>query len=201
MGKPMQFAVSLIFCHLLYRIKYINAEQIKNLERCVICPNHTSTMDPFFIYPKTKNLYIMAKAELFEKKWLSKLFNHYNVFPVDRRKVDVKSTLVAVNIFKENTGPAQFLIFPEGKVIKENEEIGRVRNGAVFIAATSEVPIIPVHISQNVRLFRKINVTFGNPITINKEVLESKEKIKEESKKLLNIIYELDKNNEGKVKE
>ncbi len=191
MGRFMQSAVNVICCHLLYRVRYINLEQIKNTKRCIICPNHTSIMDPFFIYPKTNNLFIMAKSELFENKLLAKIFKHYNVFPVDRKKVDVKSTLTAVNIFEDNPEVAQFLIFPEGKVIKKDEEIGKVRNGAIFVAAKAEVPIIPVYISRNVHLFRKVRVIFGEPIKVDKNVLNDKEKIKEKSKELLENIYEL----------
>lgn len=187
----MKKTVSLIICHLLYRVRYKNVDQIKNLKRGIICPNHTSVYDPFFIYPKTNNLYIMAKSELFRNTFIKKIFKHYNVFPVDRNKVDVKSTLMATNIFKDNIGDVQFLIFPEGKVIKKDEQVGHIRNGAVFVAATSEVPILPVYITQNVRFFRKIKVTFGEPINIDKSVLESKDKIRDESENLLKNIYKL----------
>ena len=191
MGKPMKMVINIIFCHMLFRVKYQNLSELEKLNRCVICPNHTSVYDPFFIYPKTKNLYIMAKAEIFKNKLLAKIFYHYNIFPVDRNKVDVKSTLTATNIFKGNEGNVQFLIFTEGKVIKNDEEIGKVRNGAVFIAATSGVPILPVYISRNVGFFRKIIVTFGKPMVISRNILENKEKIKEKSKELLNNIYKL----------
>ena len=199
MGKPMKVIINIIFCHILFRVKYQNLNELENLNRCVICPNHTSVYDPFFIYPKTKNLYIMAKSDIFKNKILKKIFYHYNIFPVDRNKVDVKSTLTATNIFKENEGNVQFLIFTEGKVIKNDEEIGKVRNGAVFIAATAGVPALPVYISRNVGFFRKIIVTFGKPMEINKDILENKEKIKEKSRELLHNIYKLkEEQNEGK---
>ena len=138
MGKPMKMAINVIICHLLFRVKYQNLTELENLKRGVICPNHTSIFDPFFIYPKTDNLHIMAKAEIFKNKLLAKLFLHYNVFPVDRNKVDVKKYFNCLPIFlKKNTGNVQFLIFPEGKVIKKNEPIGKVRNGAVFVAGTA----------------------------------------------------------------
>lgn len=196
MGKPMKIAINIIFCHLFFRVKYKNLSELENLKRGVICPNHTSIFDPFFIYPKTDNLHIMAKAEIFKNKLLAKLFLHYNVFPVDRNKVDVKSTLTATNIFKTNTGNVQFLIFPEGKVIKKKEPIGNVRKGAVFVAGTANVPILPVYISRNVRPFRKITITFGQPMRIDKETLESKEKIREKSKELLGNIYKLNDESE-----
>lgn len=193
MGKPMKVAVNIILCHLLYRVQYENVEQIKKLNRCVICPNHTSIIDPFWIYEKADNLYIMAKAELFKNKLLGAILKHYNVFPVDRGKVDVKSTLMATNIFEKNSGNVQFLIFPEGKVIQNEEEIGRVKNGAVFVAATAGVPILPVHISRNIKKFHKVTIKFGEPIEINKEVLESKEKLQAQSKEIIKSIYKMER--------
>ena len=84
-------------------------------------------------------------------------------------------------------------------MIKNDEEIGKVRNGAVFIAATAGVPALPVYISRNVGFFRKIIVTFGKPMEISKDILENKEKIKEKSRELLSNIYKLkEEQNEGK---
>lgn len=65
MGKPIKMAINVIICHLLFRVQYQNLTELENLNRCVICPNHTSIFDPFFIYPKTDNLHIMAKSEIF----------------------------------------------------------------------------------------------------------------------------------------
>ena len=192
MGKPMKLAINIFLCHLFFRVKYENLEELQKLDRCVVCPNHTSIYDPFWIYEKADNMYIMAKAELFKNKLMAKIYKRYNVFPVDRTKVDVKSTLIAKKIFEDNKGRVQFLIFPEGKVITDETEIGKVRNGGVYIAATAGVPILPVHISRNVRLFKKITVTFGKPIYLDKDILSDKERIKEKSKELIKEIYKME---------
>ena len=66
----------------------------------------------------------MAKAEIFKYPIFSRIIKHYNVFPVDRTKVDSKSLFQALSIF-ENNEPNQLLIFPEGKVVKDENEIGK----------------------------------------------------------------------------
>ena len=62
----------------------------------------------------------------------------------------------------------------------------------MYIAASAGVPILPVHISRNVRLFRRVTVTFGKPINIDKSVLEDKEKIREKSKEIIRQIYKME---------
>ena len=89
----------------------------------------------------------MAKSEVFKYPILGKLFKHYNVFPVDRNKTDSKSLFHSINIFKQ-PGNQELLIFPEGKVIKNESEIGKIaKKGVVFISANCNVPIVPVYIS------------------------------------------------------
>lgn len=183
--------VNIIFCKIIYRVKYYNIENLYNNNQCLICPNHSNIFDPVFIYTQQDNLYSMAKAEIFRNKLISKFLKHYGVFPVDRKKTDYKSLLHSINIFKQNKN-AKLIIFPEGKIIKDNKEIRKVvKNGAVFIAAYSNIPILPVYITRRPKIFSTVNVIFGKPMLINKNILKSKDDIKKKSKELINIIYDL----------
>lgn len=187
----MKNFINLFFCNFLFKVSYIGLENLDKYDKYLICPNHSCIFDPFFIYPQTKNLHIMAKAELFKYPILSSILRHYNVFPVDRNKVDSKSLFQALSVFDSSEG-RQLLIFPEGKVIKSDEEVRKkVRNGATFIAAKATVPIVPVYISRRPRFFSKVIVTFGAPIFIDSYVLEDKNYLKQCSKDLIDIIYSL----------
>ena len=188
----MRAFIRMHFCKIFYRVKYVNIEKLQSVKRCVICPNHTTNNDAFWIYNKTSKMFIMAKSDLFKNKFINKLWKRYRVFPVDRGKVDVKSTLQAANVFKENEGEVQLLMFPEGKVIKDVSEIGVVKNGAVYTAANAGVPIVPVHITRRPPLFGKVVITIGDKMDIDKSVLESKDKIREKSKELLRTIYAME---------
>jgi 1-acyl-sn-glycerol-3-phosphate acyltransferase len=197
MGRqiPTRIWVKILLCHFIYRVRYENKEKLQNVPRCVVCPNHTTIYDPFFIYNAQKwdnNIYIMAKSELFKSKIMQKIWKHYHVFPVDRNRIDVKSTLKAASVFEENKGNAQLLIFPEGKVITDPKEIGRVRNGAVYTAVNAGVPIVPVHICRKHHLFGKIKVTFGDKIDIDPKAKNDKELIIKESKRVLREIYKME---------
>lgn len=187
----MKRFVNLICCHFLYKVNYIGLENLENIHQCLICPNHSNVFDPFFIYPVSNHLYIMAKAELFKHRLLAKIFKHYHVFPVDRTKKDPKSLLYSLEIFKTNE-PRQLLIFPEGGVLKTEDEIGKkIRNGATFIAAQLNIPIIPVYITRRPRLFSKVSVIFGNPFYVGKEFLRDKQMLRNKSEELIDVIYQL----------
>lgn len=187
----MKHFVNLVCCHFLYHVHYKDLESLQKYEQCLICPNHSNIFDPFFIYPVSHNLSIMAKAELFRYKLLGKLLKHYHVFPVDRTKKDPGSLFHALEIFHTKE-PRQLLIFPEGGVIKTEEQVGKkVRNGATFIAAKLQIPIVPVFITRRPKLFSKVEVIFGNPFFINPSVLEDKSNLKIKSKEIIQKIYEL----------
>lgn len=185
----MKKVVNLITCHILYHVKYENIEQLNEYERCLICPNHSNIFDPTFIFPKTDNLYFMAKSEIFKNKLLAKAFRHYHVFPIKRGKHDVSGVKHFMNLFNEHE-KIKLLMFPEGGILKGNLRRNKIKNGAVHLAATLQVPIIPVSITENPKLFHKVVVTIKKPIFPNKEVLENKEKLKETSNELLKTIYE-----------
>lgn len=183
--------VNIIFCKIIYRVKYYNIENLYNTRQCLICPNHSNIFDPVYIYTKEDNLYAMAKSEIFKNKLVSKFLKHYNVFPVDRKKTDYKSLLYSIKIFKENEN-AKLIIFLEGKVIKDDKEIRKiVKNGAVFIAGHLNIPILPVYITRRPKIFSTVKVIFGKPMLIDKSILENKEDIKKKSKELINTIYDL----------
>lgn len=187
----MKKLVDFFCCHFLYKVNYTGLENLEGIHQCLICPNHSNIFDPFFIYPVSNHLYIMAKSELFKHKLLSKIFKHYHVFPVDRTKKDPKSLLYSLEIFK-TTEPRQLLIFPEGGVLKTEDEIGkRIRNGSTFIAAHVGIPIIPVYITRRPALFSKVKVIFGKPFWVEKELLKDKQKLKNKSRELIDTIYRL----------
>ena len=192
MYKIMKTLVKGLCCHFIYRVKYIGLEKIDNSKKYIICPNHSNVLDPTFIFPLMDNLSIMAKSEIFKYKILAKLFTRYRVFPVNRKKRDVKSTLHAIEClnFEENS---KLLMFPEGGILKKKEDLrNKVRNGAVYISAERGVPILPVFITRRPHLFQRVYVVFGDTIKIPEEIKDDKSKIREYSKKMINIVYDLE---------
>lgn len=180
-----------IVCKILFRVKYENAEVLEKLDKCLICPNHSRIYDPIFLYPKVKNMYSMAKSELFKHKILADFLTYHKVFPIDREHVDTRGLRKAIKLLKSND-KIKLLIFPEGRVLKSKSDRGTIKNGAVYIASITEVPIIPIYITARPRYFSKVIVKFGNPIYYKKSELKNKDEIINKSKQLLHEIYNLE---------
>lgn len=186
----MKNFIKFIFCKLLFRVKYYNLENLKKYDKFLICPNHSTIFDPFYIYAIVDNLFIMAKSEIFENKLFSKILRHYNVFPVDRKKVDVNSLLKSISVLNKSNN-CKLLIFPEGGVIKDTNDIGKkYHNGPVFISSKLNIPIVPVFITRRPNFFSKVDVIFGTPYFLNNK-FKDKTELKLESKNLINKIYNL----------
>ncbi len=184
-------------CKVFYRVKIHNEEVLDKYDSYLICPNHSCIFDPAFVFPAKydRDIYIVAKKELFKHlsfRWLAKT---YNVFPVDRENVDIRSMLKSFDVFKKND-KAKLILFPEGKVIKDESEVGNVfKKGAAFMALHLDKPIIPVYITRRPKLFQRIDVFFGKPILISEQKFESGNKIENISKELIKKIYELREDN------
>lgn len=183
--------IRLIVCYILFRVEYENLEVLKKYEKCMICPNHSRIFDPIFLYPKVENMYSVAKADLFKNKMIAHFLKYHNAIPIKRNSNDIQGTKKIIDILKEKQ-KIRLLIFPEGGVFKENyiENKRKTKNGAVYVSATADVPIIPVHITVRPKFFSKVTVSFGQPIFPNLKVLEDRNALREEAKKLIYCIYE-----------
>lgn len=188
--KGFLAVIRFLFSHVLFRVKYLGLENIQNAGKCVVCPNHSTIFDPFWVYFKSKNMWIMAKAELFKNKLLGALLKAYNVFPIKRGQKDAGSLIHAINVI-EKEEDAKLLVFIEGTRIKKDKERGKAKVGPAFIASKAGVPVIPVHITKNPRLFSKVIVKFGKPIDIPQGIHDKKEELQKESNMILEKIYEL----------
>ena len=188
--RIVRAVVNFVFTHILYRVKYFNLENLNKFDKCLICPNHSDKFDPCFIYAKTNDLCIMAKAELFENKILGAIFSFFDVFPIRRGQHDTKSLLHAIKLFKK-VDKRKLLIYIEGERMKKDEPRGTAKAGPVFIAAEAGVPIVPVYVTKNPKKFSKMKVTFGDAIYIDKSKIKDKEYVKSQSQNLLDTIYSL----------
>ena len=198
MGKSnVRFCTKLILFigrKLLFRVVLINEDVLDKYDSYLLCPNHSCVFDPAFVFPKQydRDVHVVAKKELFKWAWFRWLAKRYNIISIDRENVDVRSMLESLKAFKEDS-KAKLILFPEGKVVKDQNEVGKVyKKGAAFIASHLEKPIIPVFITRRPRLFSKVRVYFGEPYTIKKEDAKGIGKMDILSKDLIERIYNLE---------
>ena len=153
-SKLYRFLAAIVrpLVHIFYRLEVRGLENVPASGRCIICPNHTSNIDPvLLIVTLRRQIYFMAKAELFKNKLLAKLFRALGAFPVERGKGDGVAISEAENISK--TG--DFL---------------RPRAGCAMIAYQTNSPIIPVCITgarqHKAKFLRKAIISIGEPISV-----------------------------------
>lgn len=192
MFKILTIFLKFVINKILFRTSYENLEILNEYSKCMICSNHSRIFDPIFILPKVENMYSVAKSELFENKLFGSFLAYNGAIPIKRNSTDRTGINSIINLFNEKEN-VRVLIFPEGGIYKENylENKRNCKNGAVFIAATANVPIIPVHITVRPKYFSKVTVTFGEPFIVDQSVLKDRAKLREESKRLINYIYDL----------
>lgn len=178
------------FIKLFYRIKVDGLENIPENGNYIICPNHTSLLDPIMLSVVVKRqIRWMGKEELFRNKVLSFFLYKLGVFPVKRGEVDIKAIKTAFRVLKND----ELLgLFPEGTRV-EGFDLENAKPGASLISLKTNSKIIPVYIDSKFKLFSKVNITIGTP----KNYFENyEEKINQKdheviSKKLLEDIYSL----------
>ena len=195
-SKLYRVVVTIIrpFVRILYRLKVIVLENIPEKNGVIICPNHTSNADPVVLAVSLKRqIYFMAKAELFKNKILRKLFKMVGAFPVERGKRDSSAIDNAEKILKNGE---QLGLFIEGTRSKTDDFL-RPKTGCAMIAYKTGATIIPVCITgtgeHKLKIFKKNIVSIGKPITMNqlnitegtgKEFREASRFIMESIKKL-----------------
>jgi len=82
--KIAKAVVSIIF-YPLYRIQVIGKENIPQKGAVLLCSNHISNLDPPVVgITSTRDIYFMAKGELFENPFLGKLLTGIHAFPVKK---------------------------------------------------------------------------------------------------------------------
>ena len=193
MKKFVKWFIRVFLCHVIYRVKYINDEILENLDKCLICPNHSNSVEPTWIYVKSENVSIMAKAELFKTKFWAKIFTYFDVFPINRGEHDIRSLIHAINLFK-NVEKRKLLVFPEGKRLSKKEARAQAKVGPVYIASKVKVPIVPVYITKNAKLFSKVVIIFGKATTVPEDIVKDKEKLQNFANKIMDDIYDMGDN-------
>ncbi len=141
-------------------VKFIGKENIPASGPYILCSNHTSMSDPFFLIPTFKQqIFFMAKIELF-KVWIIRLvFKLMGIFAVDRGKGDMNAINTAQNIIKNGKVLG---IYPEGTRHKEGPP-RKAKSGVAYIAMNTKADILPVSVYRegSYKFFKKTTIRIG----------------------------------------
>ena len=178
MGKALKVIGKFIIGN-LYRVKEYNKPDLSN-GSYILCPNHVSDADGPVMWTHNDNIRILAKNECFQHKFMAIFLNMIDVVKIDRDRHNGVELLEAIDYFKDGKNKL-FMLFPQGTISDLNKnKLSRIKSGAFFISAKTNVPIVPVFLEQP-RPFKKTRVVYGRPMymegavengKVDKKVLE-----------------------------
>ena len=159
------FWLSKIVYSLLYRVEYINKDNVPSTGGYILAPNHRGLSDVIFIahgVPKRPILY-MAKQELFKNKLLAWFFKKCGAMPIERGTGDMTTINDFIGKIKDGNLVG---IFPEG-TRGDNIRPARGKSGTALIAKQADCGVIPCAIiyEGKLRPFKKIKICYGEPIS------------------------------------
>ena len=172
-----RFILSLIF-KIGLRLEVQGEENIPADGPVVVAPNHISLLDPPVTgVAASRQIYFMAKEELFQYPVFNQTIRALGAFPVRRGKVDLQAIKYSLKLLKSGKVVS---VFPEGHISKTGER-QKPRSGAFMIAASTGAAIVPALI-QGTDLKRhsgwpKARITFGKPLTYEKDLPATKENL------------------------
>ena len=180
-----------------FKINIINVERFEKLKTgCIVAPNHVSAWDTILVPAFSKRImYMMAKEELFHGKIKNWFFKELKAFPVKRGKNDLSAIKTAIKLLKDGKS---ICMFPEGTRNKDGKDL-EFKTGAIMIACTAKVPIIPVGLVSDFKFRSKVDVVYGEPIYFDEyydhkmtkeELKEAAEKLKQGVNKAINSVKE-----------
>lgn len=152
----------------------------------VLCPNHTSLRDPLYVALACgirEKLHFMAKSELYESKPLAWFLSKLGAFPVRRGEPDIEAIRKSIGYLNDN---CKLIIFPEGTRVTAGKDV-EAKGGAAMLAARTGVPMVPVYIRNARTYFKRVDLTFGEPILVEKPRPAQKEAVT----KVMNAIEEM----------
>lgn len=146
-------------------IRVKHAENLPQDGKAILCCNHMSLTDPLRVaFSQKRQIFYMAKEELFHNRLVSAVISGLGAFPVSRGKGDKTAIYTAKNILDSGRILG---IFIEGTRTRDGAFL-RPKSGAVMLAHNCHAPIVPCCITPTKgrmpKLFRPCYVSFGAPI-------------------------------------
>lgn len=172
-AQPIVKKVMRPLFHALWDIEVEGDENIPSDGPALLCPNHVSVIDSFFVPAVVRRALIyVGKAEYLDDWKTARLFPALGMIPIDRRGGEhAASALDAAKSVL--TGGGLFGIYPEGTRSRSGK-LHKGHTGAARLAVETGAPLIPVGLVGTREIqppdkplptpFMKATVRFGKPI-------------------------------------
>jgi len=171
-----RFLLSLvgIVLNLFWKPKYKGLANIPAKGPIVLCSNHINAVDPFLIaYGLKREIYFLAKEELFRKPLLRHFLYRTGMIPVKRGQTDRQ----AIRTVLEQLSEGKMIgVFPEGTRSTDTELLD-FHDGAVYFALKSGASLVPTAIVGNYQKGKAMQVVFGKTIPVEKTIKIDREQM------------------------
>ncbi|HOP38920.1 1-acyl-sn-glycerol-3-phosphate acyltransferase [Candidatus Woesebacteria bacterium] len=139
--------------------KQIKSKKQFPLGAKIFAVNHPSTLDPLYIMSSIKEpVHALLTEDVFKIFGLNKLIAWAGHVAVGRN-----SGLIALNqAITLLTKNRSILIFPEGMVSKNSQQVEKLKTGAVRMALATGAPIIPIGICVDPQKIKKFTIKIKN---------------------------------------
>ncbi len=172
----------------LLPVKFVGFEELDKSGGYILCANHTSMSDPCFISVKMKRqIYYMAKAEIFKVPLLKGVAVAAGAFAVERGSGDMSAIHHAEELIKEGHILG---IFPEGTRHKTGAP-RKAKSGIAYIALHTKADILPVSIYREGKfsIFKKTTVRCGKIVHYS-DMVDEKASDRANLKSIANCVTE-----------
>ena len=150
-----------------FGLRVRGAEHIPSSGPALIVSNHQSILDPPVIGGAARRqIYFLAKAELFRIPLFGHLIRAVHARPVRREGSDPRALRTAALLLEEGKA---LLIFPEGTRSPDGR-LGEAKAGVGMLAVKSGAPVVPAYVSGTLEALPKgaawprrsqVSVSFG----------------------------------------
>ncbi len=188
-----QFLLAL-FYYPVFRMRVQGRENIPRTGPVLLCSNHSAKRDPVMLgVSQRRQVFYMAKEELFQNRFLGGLLRKLGAFPVLRGSGGSDALQEAYDLLDDN---AIVGVFIEGTRSKTGE-LGRPKTGAALLAYRTKAPVVPVCITAEdgrpPKKFKRTTVKFGKPIPFEELQMEddSSMQLRRASRKIMARIAAL----------
>ena len=160
-----------------WRFDLQGLENIPATGGAILCPNHTSVLDSFFVPAMLpRRVTYVGKAEYMDDWKTRRLFPALGMIPIDRTGGDAAERALATAQRLLENGEL-FGIYPEGTRSRDGR-LYRGKTGPARLALRTGAPIIPIGIrgardvmppdAKFPRLRMPVTITFGRPIDVTR---------------------------------
>jgi 1-acyl-sn-glycerol-3-phosphate acyltransferase len=181
-----------------FGLRVRGAEHIPSSGPALIVSNHQSILDPPLIGGATqRQIYFLAKAELFRIPIFGPLIRALHARPVRREGSDPRALRTAALLLKEGKA---LLVFPEGTRSLDGR-LGEGKPGVGMLAVTSGAPVVPAYVSGTLEALpkgaawprrRQVSVSFGPALHFKAPIdSDRKERYREAAEEMMRGIAQL----------